>query len=511
MADDNIVRSYRSGGPARRVPDPIVSRESARDTAARDTPARDEEIRSDPLAELARLIGQGDPFADLGQSLGRSRSAAPAAPPEPDQAPESDWRATAAALAREALRSAPPADQYPETVDPRLEKIHSAIADIESFRAGPDDRFAQAAHPAARDEYDAAERYGEPAYVGESAEGLTAQSHEAPGEDPNYFFDGEAATDERFYDDPPRARRGNGFVTAAVLIGCAMLGTAGAYGYRAYYSGARSTDAPIISADPTPNKVVPATASLNQQSGKSGQIADARAGEQVVTHQEEPVALPNPTTPPRMALPAPFPSQPPAGVKPSAPAAPAAGPAKDPSEPKKVRTVAIRPDNPDAVARPLVNAPASPSAPVQIQPAAPATTARTPATTKPAQQSHNGGAPLPLEPRAQGDPSVQAAPDRTASTGNGPRLASASPGAPGSYVQLSSQRSEAEAQASFHSLQAKFPQQLGDREPLVRRADLGAKGIYYRAMVGPFGSPGEADQFCSNLKAAGGQCLVQKN
>jgi hypothetical protein len=30
-------------------------------------------------------------------------------------------------------------------------------------------------------------------------------------------------------------------------------------------------------------------------------------------------------------------------------------------------------------------------------------------------------------------------------------------------------------------------------------------------MVGPFGSPGEADQFCSSLKAAGGQCIVQKN
>ncbi len=63
---------------------------------------------------------------------------------------------------------------------------------------------------------------------------------------------------------------------------------------------------------------------------------------------------------------------------------------------------------------------------------------------------------------------------------------------------------------SFHSLQAKFPQQLGGRQPLIRRVDLGAKGIYYRAMVGPFGSAEEASKLCSSLKAAGGQCLIQK-
>jgi hypothetical protein len=77
-------------------------------------------------------------------------------------------------------------------------------------------------------------------------------------------------------------------------------------------------------------------------------------------------------------------------------------------------------------------------------------------------------------------------------------------------VQVSSQRSEADAQAAFRALRAKFPNQLGGREPIVRRADLGAKGIYYRAMVGPFASMEEAAGMCSNLKAAGGTCLVQR-
>jgi len=30
-------------------------------------------------------------------------------------------------------------------------------------------------------------------------------------------------------------------------------------------------------------------------------------------------------------------------------------------------------------------------------------------------------------------------------------------------------------------------------------------------MVGPFGSADQATELCSNLKAAGGSCLVQKN
>ncbi|MGB9323782.1 MAG: SPOR domain-containing protein, partial [Pseudolabrys sp.] len=69
----------------------------------------------------------------------------------------------------------------------------------------------------------------------------------------------------------------------------------------------------------------------------------------------------------------------------------------------------------------------------------------------------------------------------------------------------------AEAQAAFRGLQAKFPTQLGGRELLVHKADLGAKGTYYRAMVGPFANPGEAAELCSSLKAGGGQCLVQRN
>jgi hypothetical protein len=81
----------------------------------------------------------------------------------------------------------------------------------------------------------------------------------------------------------------------------------------------------------------------------------------------------------------------------------------------------------------------------------------------------------------------------------------------GYVVQVSSQRSEADAQASYKVLQDKFPNVLGAWVPIITRTDTGANGIFYRAAVGPFKTADEALQFCGTLKAAGGQCVVQRN
>jgi hypothetical protein len=77
-------------------------------------------------------------------------------------------------------------------------------------------------------------------------------------------------------------------------------------------------------------------------------------------------------------------------------------------------------------------------------------------------------------------------------------------------VQVASERSVAGAHASFRAIRTKFPNQLGGREPIVRRANLGAKGTYYRVMVGPFGSMEKAAGMCGTLKAAGCKCLIQR-
>ena len=78
-------------------------------------------------------------------------------------------------------------------------------------------------------------------------------------------------------------------------------------------------------------------------------------------------------------------------------------------------------------------------------------------------------------------------------------------------MQLSAQKSEEEARASFRSFQNRFPTQLSGRQPLIRKKDLGAKGIFYGAQVGPFAGRNEAVQLCESLKAAGGTSIVQQN
>jgi cell division septation protein DedD len=128
-------------------------------------------------------------------------------------------------------------------------------------------------------------------------------------------------------------------------------------------------------------------------------------------------------------------------------------------------------------------------------------------------------APLSLSPDANNNPSQPVAQDNfpppppRASAPPPARVASApqpAASAGGSYlVQVSSQRSEAEAENAYRGIQSKFGSVLGSQPHTVRRADLGAKGVYYRAMVGPFASREEAVQVCSSLKQAGGDCVVQ--
>jgi hypothetical protein len=81
----------------------------------------------------------------------------------------------------------------------------------------------------------------------------------------------------------------------------------------------------------------------------------------------------------------------------------------------------------------------------------------------------------------------------------------------GFVVQVSSQLSEADAQASFSVLRGKYPDLLGSRAPIIKRVDSGGNRAFYRAAVGSFETIDDAQQFCDKLKANGGQCLVQKN
>jgi len=84
-------------------------------------------------------------------------------------------------------------------------------------------------------------------------------------------------------------------------------------------------------------------------------------------------------------------------------------------------------------------------------------------------------------------------------------------GGAGFVVQVSSQKSQDSARASFSSLQARFPQVLTGYQPSIKAVTLGGRGTYYRVRVGPLASRHEASALCGRLKAAGGDCVVTPN
>jgi hypothetical protein len=235
-------------------------------------------------------------------------------------------------------------------------------------------------------------------------------------------------------DDPPNVRRPS-LVLMIAMTGLALLGAAGALGYREIFGvSVVRTSPPIITAGNEPNKVAPGS-----DPAKAEKSGDARQGavdttgsiEKLVSREEQPVTIIPPKGTTSRA------GEPPAHVAPAA----------DPREPP-------------------------PNAGTSQHLAA-----------------------IPITP----------AEANNATTVTSPVLGD-------DYaVQVTSQRSEGGAQAALRELQAKYPNQLRGRKATIRRADLGAGRIYYRALVGPFASAEKAAKLCNGLKAAGGACVILKN
>jgi hypothetical protein len=164
--------------------------------------------------------------------------------------------------------------------------------------------------------------------------------------------------------------------------------------------------------------------------------------------------------------------------------------AAPPAEEQVAMLPRARPDQvPEAFTRPAA---APRSEPQQAAPS-PAATSR-------------GGQPVDLLAAGPAAPRTQAQPSQ-------PVQQAATPAAPSASsafaVQLSAQRSEDQARATFASLRNRFPSILGDQQPQIVRADLGADGIFYRVRVGA-DSQAEAAQLCQRLQAAGGTCFVTR-
>jgi SPOR domain len=504
MVDDHTQRPYRSS-------DSIARSAPAKSAGLPAGTAPGATSGSDPLAELARLIGQSDPFSEYGRDGART-PAAPIAPP-PGQPP---------------MLTLPP------------------MPDVQSFNP-PSFARQQFGGPPLDTGHDLYEVEGEDPRYAEPHAGAHDDAHAGThDDDPNHPSNAQIGPEQGdFYEDVPPSRLRKGIMVIASVLALAAMGSAGAYGYRTFFksTGPRAQP-PVIKAESAPSKIVPASNKDAPTKQITDRVDTPGQSEKLVSREEKPVEI----------------NDKPAGAvfppvqTPSSSSSPAPGSGVVSPDAKRVRTIAIRPDqatiadSTPTVAPPRVTtvAPpvrqAAPAAPPPQQPpqrvvssapsaddpeAVPPPAQRQPVTrVTPAVAQHQAAAPAPsnaplslspdapaparVAPARAATPAVRTA--TVAPTQIAPAAPAAASGTGGSYaVQVSSHPSEAEAQAAFRSLQGKYPGQLGGKQPLIRKVDLGAKGIYYRAMVGPFATGSEASALCSSLKAAGGQCIIQRN
>jgi hypothetical protein len=513
-----------------------------RNDRGRDPPSWDDsrQAANDPLAELARLIGQGDAHLDADRrddyrddhNARRSREAAPA--------PSLDWAAEdryAAHDSRADDRYTPPSAPSHQSYAPQERGYENEEPASEGGRyfPGPAPTF-----NGFGDETDAYDRDEQSmALPARTAPGRAVATHhdndphdEHEGDPESQGGEGYAADD--YYDEAPAPRRRNGLLVIMAVIALTVVGTAGAFGYRAMFGGSvLPTLPPIIKAVNGPNKIVPAYGDSQANNATQSGAASSGSAENLVSREEQPVNIEPAKAAPLVVATIPITGQgslpagagapvadaaaqnfpvPPAPSPPAPGPAAAAAPAPAPADPKKIHTVTIKADQ--------VGAPAALAAP----PAARAQAHPSQAAPKPgaaATPPAGSSGPMSLVPGSSGGaaaaapppqrPRVATAPVAVASAGSASGVQAGASAGGGYAVQITSQRSAAEAQASFRELRAKFPNQLGGREPIIRRADLGEKGTFYRALVGPFTSTEQAAELCSGLKAAGGSCIVQRN
>jgi cell division protein FtsN len=424
-----------------------------------DTPR---ESGSDPLAELARLIGQSDPFTDLAKS----------SPPKPFAAVRKDDRPAPEWLAR-------PAGSEHDDYDPQP-AAHQAYAQPghHDHEVQPEPHAA-ASHAQGAQHADTGEYSDQGGYDHYPPDDRYRVALPSGQHDPDAYYneDGHLPPHRHGEEGVTHRRRGL-FLTIAAVVGLAVIGTAGAFGYRTFVSGGSApANPPVIKADPTPPKSVPAPATTASVDSKPIQdrIGALAAPERVVPREEQPVSLPTGPAPggPRVMAPPP-------SAQSAAPLVSPPSPVSSASEPKKVKTTIIRPDNSGAESAPA---------------AAPSAQQRTPATKQ------SGAAPMGIAP--QSEPSSRT---KTAARTSPVQAAG------GAYVvQVSAQKTEDEARSSYQVLQQKYPSVLSGRDPIIRRAELGQSGTWYRVHVGSFATSEQATALCNNLKDAGGQCIVQKN
>lgn len=451
--------------------------------------------RNDPLAELARIVGQDDPFQAILASDGAAR-------PRQQASSIDDLFAT-----RDTM---PPA--------PRPAQPQGRQAEFE----GPDFDVDQYAQPQAQGQ---AYGYRQPAQTSQSA----SYGNEAYADD--YYDDNRQGYDDQGYGQPerlnyppvekPRSRKG--ILAMGAIVGAIVLGGGAAYLFTGTSVGAGG-EPPLVVANNEPVKVQPQNPGGVEIPNQNKQIYERvrqSTETKVVNREEQPVDVGqavrnNGST-----------------VADATGATVHIGTGGQPrqnanslnlGEPRKVRTVTIRPDGtvaaaPEAPAArsnapspiPALTLPAEAQAtPVQVASTQPRPATATPATTPaPAPKP----APVAATPAAApATPAAVPAPQRVASA-QPVAVAPAQP-APettttgGFSVQLGLANSEGAAESAYASYQRKYSD-LEGMPSLIRKAEVNGNTIY-RVRVGPM-SREEASSLCSKLQGQGGQCFVAKN
>jgi len=419
----------------------------------------------DPLAELARLVGDVDPTEE------RHTTAHPSRDPW-------DTRDRSMPDASTHHLHAPPLadDGYGEEHDAQQAYVEGRG---EEWQTGEQGAYEGAPHVDgayyADDERAAQpQQYADGQYAHDQyAEDQYADEHYARAQ----YADGEYA-DEQYADDEyasyerlesPPARRGK-LITVGLVLGLAVIGTAGAYAFRTVFSGGAPGTPPVIKADTSPTKIAAAPSDASNNKQIFDRLADRGQNERMVPREEQPLDVKSPAPQGQAAVAWPAPQ---AAPSPSAGARPLTV-----TDPRPVKTVTISPGAQQAT--PPAPSPAA---------GAGAVAARTPGPRAAAPQV-DPNAPMALAPETQTRP----APPAHAATHYA--------------VQLSASNTREEAEASLRSAQSKYAELLGGRQPQVRERKSADKPTMYAAQIGGFTSRDDAVQVCQQLKSAGAKCFV---
>jgi hypothetical protein len=485
--------------------------------------------KSDPLAELARIVGQDDPFRAL---LAGDKAPSRAGDMFARREPHFDDPGYREGPAAQGLRGSPEDDE-----------------------AAPFQAYQQAALALTAEE--------EALLHGQHESRYSAAPHEAE----LYFQEapGYAEPERTFATVAPRRSR-KGLVAIGAVLGAAVLGTAAALTLRpGGLIGGVNGEPPVVKAETGPSKVAPENPGGVDIPNQNKQIYERGAQDaqtRVVNREEQPVDVRQATrTAGALADAAGGSAQVrmsptiPSGVSGNAISSSLQGTSNAATgilgEPRRVRTVSIRPDGtmvaeqsaPSAGTVPASAAPmiiprvdlqatpapttpalttpgtasASPQPPQArvVPPQRPRDMTSTPVTARAGGSVNTndtliGGAPLQITPEAvrpKTDPRLAAAPQALLRE---PTETSAAPAtSPGFSVQLAYRNTERDARVTFDQLQQRFAGELSGFSPSIRQAEINGKTAY-RVRVGPM-SRDDAAALCSRLKAAGGQCFVANN